>query len=109
MQAGRLRHQVVIQSKTVTGRDAKGGEVVTWTTFATVQADVVPLRGREYLAVRQAQAELQVRVVMRYIPGVTPEMRLVHGTTIYDIADVIDVDGRRRTLELMCAAEAPAS
>jgi len=107
MRAGPLRHKVILQEKSVTGRDAKGGEVIDWVEFSTVRANVVPLRGREYVAIRQAQAELQVRIEMRFLSGVTSAMRAVHGTAIYNIADVIDVGGRRRNLELMCTAEAP--
>lgn len=109
MRAGQLRHKVIIQAKTVAGRDSKGGEVIDWVPFATVRANVVPLRGREYVAVRQAQVELQVRIEMRYLPGVTPVMRVLHGSAVYNIVDAIDVGGRQRTLELMCAAEAPAT
>lgn len=105
MRAGRLRHSVTLQSKSVS-RDAAGGESITWTTFATVWAEVQPLSGREYVAMRQAQADVAVRVRMRYVAGVNPAMRVVHGSAIYNVLEVIDVAGRQRELELMCTGEA---
>lgn len=105
MRAGRLRHSVTLQSKSVS-RDAAGGESIMWTTFATVWAEVQPLSGREYVAMRQAQADVAVRVRMRYVAGVNPAMRVVHGSAIYNVLEVIDVWGRQRELELMCTGDA---
>ncbi len=105
MRAGRLRHTVTLQSKSVS-RDAVGGESITWSTFATVPAEVQPLSGREYVAMRQAQADVSVRVRMRYLSGVNPAMRVQHGSAVYDFLEVIDVAGRARELELLCAGDA---
>lgn len=105
MRAGRLRQQITIQSKSVT-RDAVGGETITWADVATVPADVWPLAGREYIAMRQAQADVTVRVRLRYLAGVNPAMRVVHGSAVYGIVEVIDVGMRHRDLELLCSGDA---
>lgn len=105
MQAGKLRHRLAIQQKSVT-RDDHGGEVVSWTAFATVWGEYRPLRGREYEAMRAAQAEITVRFVIRYLVGVNPAMRIVHDDVPHDIIEVIDVGGRKRELELLCRAQA---
>ena len=105
MRAGLLRHSVTIQEKSTT-RDAYGGEVVSWVPFATVPAKVEPLRLREYIAARAGQADLTLRASIRYLAGVTAEMRLVWQTDPYPIVEVIDVDGRHRELELLCTGEA---
>lgn len=107
MQAGRLRHPLVIQQKSVT-RDDHGGEVVTWTTFASVWGECRPLRGREFAALRAAQAEISTRFVIRYVAGVTPAMRVQNGSDVHDILEVIDVNGRHKELELMCRGVAQA-
>lgn len=108
MDVGRLNRRITIQGKTVT-RDAYGGESISWTDVATVWAAVLPIRGREYVAIREAGAELTTRFVIRYRQGVTPAMRVVHGGANYDIEQVIDTEDGHRFIELMARAEAVES
>ena len=108
MQLGRLNRRVTIQSKSVT-RDAYGAEVITWAHVVEVWAAVLPVRGREYVALREAQADLTTRFVIRYRAGITPAMRVVYGDANYDIEEVIDAEDAHHVLELMARAEAPAS
>ncbi len=101
--AGRLNQRVTLQAKTVT-RDAMGAQVVTWQTVATVWAAVEPIRGREFVALRSAQSELTAKITIRHRAGVVPEMRVEHGTSVYEIREVIDPKARGESLELMCSA-----
>lgn len=103
MRIGRLRHRVTIEQKSVT-RSAIGEEVVSWVAFATVWAEVAPLRGREFFAAQQTQSSVDYKVTMRYLAGVTREMRIVWDGLPLDIVSVIDVEGRRAVLELMCVS-----
>lgn len=108
MQIGRLNRRITIESKTVT-RDAYGGETITWSTVATVWAAVLPIRGREYVAIRQAGAELTTRFVIHYREGITPAMRVSYNGGQYNIEEVIDSEDGHRFLELMARAEAVES
>lgn len=108
MQLGRLNRRITIQQKSVS-RDAYGGESITWTDVATVWAAVLPIRGREYVAIRAAGAELTTRFVIRHRDGVTPAMRVSHGGGYYNIEEVIDSEDGHRFLELMARAEAVES
>ena len=109
MRAGTLRQRITIQQKTVT-RDAYGAEVITWADVVTDEpAAVLPIRGREYVALKQAQADVTTRFVIRYRSGITPAMRILHGSAVYDITDVINPKEGDRTLELMASAPAVAS
>jgi len=101
IRAGELRHRVTIQQKSVT-RNTLGEEVVTWQDVATVWADVQPLSGKEYFDAQQVNAEVTVRIRIRYRTGVKPEMRVVFGSRVFDIQAVINVDGRNQELQLMC-------
>lgn len=101
MRAGRLRHRVTIQSKTVT-QNSYGEEVITWTDVDTVWASIEPLRGREFEELRRAGADLTTRIVMRYQAGIVPEMRATEGGHTYDILSVVNVEERDRELHLMC-------
>ncbi len=101
MNAGKLRHRVTVEQPTASS-DGYGGSTVSWTTFATAWAAVEPLSGREYFQAQQAQAAVTHKVTMRYLSGVTPRMRVKHGSRLLTIVSAIDTDERHRELVLMC-------
>lgn len=100
MRVGQLRHRVTIQTATET-RDAIGGVIAAPSTFATVWASVEALQGREYLAAQQVNAEVDHRIRIRYLAGVTPKMRVAFGARLFDVQAVLNPDGRNRELHLM--------
>lgn len=104
MQAGRLRHRVTLQKKSVT-RDAMGGESVTWVDQATNEpAAIEPLSARDRFLAQQAQPELTVRIRLRYRAEVSAEWRVKYGTRIFAIvAPPINVGERNRELHLLCS------
>jgi SPP1 family predicted phage head-tail adaptor len=102
MNPGDLRHRVIIQRPTET-KDQYKRPATGWSDFATVWAAVEPLRGREFLLAQNTNTELTVRVRIRYFRGVTPGMRVVYGSRIFDIQSAIDVDERHQEMHLMCA------
>ena len=102
MKAGDLRNRVIIQNKSVT-RDGYGAEVISWVTHATVWAAIEPLRGREWLETRMVQADVDTRIRIRYLSTVTPSMRVLWGTRVFEIVSPpIHVQERRRETHLMC-------
>ena len=102
MRAGRLRHQVIIQTPTETN-DSQGQAVKPWATFATVHAAVEPLAGREYIAAAQINAETTTKIIIRYLAGITQKMRISYDSKIYNIESMKNVGERDRQLELMCS------
>ena len=101
MNAGELRHQIVIQAPTET-QDSLGAVVSTWATFAIVRASVEPLQGREYLALQQVQSEVSVRIKIRYLPGLNARMRVSWNSKIYEIENIIEINSKRSEIHLMC-------
>ena len=101
MQAGRLRHRVQIQKKGEYD-GGWGSPLPEWSDWAQVWASVEPLRGQEFIAAQAAQSSTTVRVRMRYLPGITTEMRLVFEGRFYNIQAVIETESRRREIQLMC-------
>lgn len=97
--AGPLDRYVTIEQKTKT-RDAYGAEIETWTTFAQVWASKRDIRGREYFAAQQVNAETDTVWRIRWIAGVKAEMRINWNGTLYDIQDIAEI-GRREGLEIM--------
>lgn len=106
MRAGQLNTWVTIQSRSDT-RAADGSLVEGWAAIDSCWASVVDLRGREYLAAQEAHADVSTRVWIRWRDDVTTTMRIqITGdrtrSRTLEIESVIDPDGRRRSLELMC-------
>ncbi|MGE5553300.1 MAG: phage head closure protein [Betaproteobacteria bacterium] len=103
MRAGELRHRVTIQ-QLVESQNEYGEIATTPQTLAAVWGAVEDLSGREYFAAQQVSAEVSTRIRIRYRGGVVPKMQAVANGRTYDILAVLDPDGRRRELHLMCKA-----
>lgn len=103
MQSGRLRHRVTIQEQAVI-RNSYGEEIVTWVDVATVWASVLPgSSGERFLAsASREQATATHTVRIRYRAGLNPKMRLIWDGRTLNIESIIDPDGRRRDLVLLC-------
>ena len=105
MRAGILRHRVSIEAYDATV-DAWGQPVEAWTAIATsLPADVRDVRGREYWSGGQTPAgEVTTRVRIRYRDDLSlaRQMRVVHGGRVLPIEAILDPDGRRVELHLMC-------
>lgn len=87
IRTGELREQVLIEAPTET-RDAFGGVVTTWATFAEPWARVVTMTGQEALRATAMQAQHAVRFQMHWLPGVLPAMRLSWDGRLYDIREI---------------------
>ena len=99
--AGDLQHRVTLQQR-VAGVNALGQASTSWANVFEVWAAVEPLRGREFFAAGQGQAEVTTRITIRYRAGVVPSMRAVWRGQPYDIQSVIEPLGQKQILELMC-------
>lgn len=96
-----MRHLVTIQEPILTQNDYNE-TVETWQDFATANASIGPLSAREFFNSQQVQSDVTHKVEMRYVPGVTPRMRLLFGSRALYIASVINADERGASLELLC-------
>lgn len=101
MRAGKLRHRIGIQNETAT-RDAYGAEVKTWKTYKECWAEIDPPQSREFFSANQTQAEVTTRVRIRYLSGVTPNMRIKFNTRYLNINSIINPDERNKELIMMC-------
>ena len=89
MKSGKLRHQVVIQTKAQTQDPQTGELVVGWAEFATVWASVEPLSARDFIAAQAGQSEITARITIRHRPGVLDTMRILHRGAVYSIQGVL--------------------
>jgi SPP1 family predicted phage head-tail adaptor len=101
---GELRHRITIERVnhvTLTG----GAEEETTEALATVWASKEDLSGREWFQAMQIQSEVSTRFKIRYRADVYPQMQIVYGLEIYRIEAILDPDGRREQLHLMCSRQ----
>jgi head-tail adaptor len=52
-------------------------------------------------------AKRPVMVTMRYLAGITAQMRVLYGSRTFQIISVLNVDQRNRVLVLYCEEHAP--
>ena len=102
MRAGQLRHQLAVQSVSALTNDSFGQPVETWATSSTVWGSVEPLRGREYFAAHQVHADATHAVRIRYLSGLTREMRFLFGSRQLEILEVRNVDERGIYQDCIC-------
>jgi len=100
---GAMRRRVELQQEARTP-DGGGGFTVSWTTVATVWAEITPLAGRERIEAMRLQGELTHRIVIRHRRDLAPDhqWRLRLGARTFNVRAVINQGERDRFLELLC-------
>lgn len=104
MQIGRLRHRLMLQSRTPV-QDAAGAISYTWSDVAAVWGEVRTPAGIERFApeVDQVRATLTHTVRIRSgVATVTPAMRFLWGTRKLQIVSITDPDNRGESQVLLC-------
>lgn len=94
MRAGGLRWLVTIEQRN-DSTNGNGNTVTTWIPFASdVPAAITPLSARELLAAAATQSEVTTRIVIRYMAGITPSMRIRRQDDgrVYNIAAPVEDD-----------------
>jgi SPP1 family predicted phage head-tail adaptor len=95
MQAGKLKHQIIIQHL-VNGKDASGGPTETWVDWKTVWAEILPAVGNVYYQAKQLDASVDGTIKIRYLKGLLPNMRAIWGDrTLNFISFQCPQEGRR--------------
>ena len=81
--------------------DEYGDPIDEWTTFKEgVWASKDPLLGNEYFNALTADTKVEVKFNMRYVDGITNDMRIQHGNEVYEILSAVNVQSLNR--ELLC-------
>ena len=100
MNAGTLRDRVTVQQATE-NRNRLGESISEWATFTEVWASVQGVSAREFLLAGQQQVEVSHRVKMRYLNGLTPQMRLLWRGRTLEIISILEHENRS-VHELIC-------
>ena len=100
--AARMRQRVTIEQPSESS-DGAGGAVISWTSVATVWAEVMPLRSGnvEVLFAGQLEARGTHRITIRYRDDVDTSMRVSYAGRVFNIRRIHNVSEANVMLELL--------
>jgi SPP1 family predicted phage head-tail adaptor len=97
---GRMRERVTVQQATER-RNSLGETTLEWATFAERWASVEGVTAREALGAGQLEVSITHRVRLRYIDGLTQQMRLLWRGRTLEIVSLLEHNNRSEH-ELIC-------
>ena len=108
LDAGRLRHRVTIEAN-LQAQDATTGALIdSWQAIATVWAEIAPLSVRDFVASAASNSEVNTRITIRYMAGITPDMRIMHGSKAYYISGLLpDPESGTEYISVACSTSFP--
>ena len=104
MQLGNLNRQITFQSASVSRSATYAAAKVSYSDFATVWASVTfaSVSSPESVTAGAVQSTQRLRIICRYIDGLTNTMRIKDGTRFYQILDW-NVIGRNEGIRITAA------
>lgn len=90
---GELRERITVQIASGS-TNALGETVLTWSDSTSVWASVEGVSSREALAAGRQETTLTHRLTMRYLPGLTQQMRFAWRGRTLDIVSLLEHDNR---------------
>lgn len=108
MKIGNLRKRISVQSEQQTA-DGAGGYTLTWTTLATLWADIVPATGRELYTAGHLEGRVTHKITTRWRAdlAVTSDMRIAYNTRVFNIHAVMN-DGENNQWMILLVEEGAA-
>ena len=100
MNPGRLRHLISIQYR-IKSQNEFGEVVENWMELTKAWAEIKPIKSNEYFAAFKERAEVTHRVVMRYVEGIKPSMRIEAKGRVFEIVGIRNYFERDEYLEIM--------
>jgi len=100
-QAGQLDRRITIQNFSET-TDSFGQQVKSFSTLASVWANVVERVGSEGEDGEMIAATKKVEFVIRYRTDVDEEMRILYNNNTYKIQAIQSADARKAFLKIVC-------
>ena len=99
--AGPLNQRVTIKSRQA-GQDAAGQPNGSWADVATVWASVRHGTGSETIRAGETSSLTKASIRIRWRAGITPAMRVHHGSDVYEILQVLPDYESRAHVDLVC-------
>lgn len=98
---GELRHIITIQ-KLNNSQNEYGEVLEVWEDILNVRAGIYPISGKEFFAAETVNSQITHKVKIRYIKGLTPNMRINFNNRIFSIESIINFQERNIELQLLC-------
>jgi SPP1 family predicted phage head-tail adaptor len=103
---GQLKHKITLQIPT-TQENEVGEEELVYKDYLTVFASIEALKGNQYIEAKKVRPELTFKVIIRYRPGITNEMRIKYSKRnepdrYFIIEDIININESNRMLQINC-------
>ena len=93
IEPGKMRERVTVQIASG-ATNALGETVLTWANSTAVWAHVEGVSAREVLAAGQQDTTITHRVRIRYLPGLTQQMRFAWRSRTLDIVSLLEYGNR---------------
>jgi SPP1 family predicted phage head-tail adaptor len=97
---GKLRERITVQIASGT-TNALGETVLTWNDSSAVWASVEGVSAREALIAGQQETSVTHKVRLRYLPGLTQQMRFSWRSRTLEIVSLLE-HGNRSEHEAIC-------
>jgi SPP1 family predicted phage head-tail adaptor len=98
--AGKLRDRITVQIASGT-TNALGETVLAWSNSTSVWASVDGVTAREALTAGQQEVSITHKVRLRYLPGLTQQMRFAWRGRTLEIVSLLE-HGNRSEHEAIC-------
>jgi SPP1 family predicted phage head-tail adaptor len=99
MDIGDLRHRITLQ-KFINEVNENGFETEVWQDYKTVWASVSNLSGKEYYQAAAVQVEKTVKFTIRYLYGISSDMRILFEGKQYNITSIDNIKYKNRFIEI---------
>lgn len=100
LNAGRLSRKVTFLQYTDTV-DEHYRTKQTLKEYATVWAEIKPMRGYEYLEYYREKNKVQTKITCRYRDDITEDMVVSFNGKLHEITAIIDIEDLHTALEIM--------
>jgi len=97
--SSKLNRRITIEEVTETS-DSAGGFTVSWATKAILWAMIKPISAIENFEANKIEGKVSHLIVVRYMNGITPKMRISYDGRVFDIKGVINVMEFGKILEI---------
>jgi SPP1 family predicted phage head-tail adaptor len=102
---GKLRERITVQIASGT-TNTLGETVLAWADSSAVWASVEGVSAREALAAGQQETTISHKVRLRYLPGLSQNMRFSWRSRTLDIVSLLE-HGNRSEHEAICQEQIP--
>jgi len=96
-----MRHPISIQQKTRI-RDEIGAWQESWSEVVSCRAAIWSISASESAASNRLDYTTTHKIRIRYLPSLTPDMRVVFGRRVFEIASIININEGGRLIDLIC-------